>query len=314
MVGRAYSAQTLTEAFHSYHDRFMIHYLIGVDGGGTKTRVRLARPDGSELACAMGGPSALRHGVDKAWRTVDAAVAEVFAAIGLKTIPKTECAIGLGLAGVHNKEWAAAFRAFDHGYAAALLDTDAFTTLMGAHNGRPGAVVAIGTGSVGEVLLPDGRRIEVGGWGFPAGDEASGAWMGLRALNHIEHVLDGRTEGGDFARAVIAACGGNRDALQVWLGKASQTEYASLARFVVEYGSVDATARAILEHAGREASEIARALDPDGALPLSLCGGLGETLRLYLPAETLARCSPPHGDSAHGALRMIAAHLKEHTL
>lgn len=295
----------------------MIHYLIGVDGGGTKTRVRLARRDGSELASSLGGPSALRHGVERAWNTVDGAVAAAFASIGVDAIPKSECAIGLGLAGVHNKDWAAAFRAFEHGYAAAVLDTDAFTTLMGAHDGRPGAIVAIGTGSVGEVLLPDGRRIEVGGWGFPAGDEASGAWMGLRALNHIEHVLDGRTEGGAFAHAVIEACGGNRDALQVWLGKASQTEYASLARFVVEYGSSDATARAILEHAGREASEIARALDPDGALPLSLCGGLGETLRLYLPAATLARCSPAHGDSAQGALRMIAAHLdahlKEHT-
>jgi len=289
----------------------MIDYLIGVDGGGTNTRVRLAGRDGAELATGNSGPSGLRHGIDNAWAAVNAATAKAFAAIGIDTIPLPSCAIGLGLAGVHNKEWAAAFRAANPGYAALVLDTDGFSTLMGAHGGRPGAIVAIGTGSVGEALRPDGTRVEVGGWGFPAGDEASGAWMGLRAIGHVEQVLDGRAEGGALAREVIAACGGNRDAIQVWLGKATQTDYAGLARFVVAHGAVDPVATAILEQAGRDVASIARALDPGGALPLALCGGLGETLRLYLPAETLARCSPPHGDSALGALRMIELHLKD---
>jgi len=291
----------------------MIDYLIGVDGGGTNTRVRLAGRDGAELATGASGASGLRHGIDNAWRAVNAATSQAFAAIGIDAIPLQSCAIGLGLAGVHNKEWAAAFEAANPGYAALVLDTDGFSTLMGAHGGRPGAIVAIGTGSVGEALRLDGTRVEVGGWGFPAGDEASGAWMGLRALNHIEQVLDGRVDGGDFAHDVIAACGGNRDAIQVWLGKATQTDYAGIARFVVAHGALDPVAGAILEQAGREVASIARALDPSETLPLSLCGGLGDTLRLYLPAETLARCSPPHGDSALGALRMIELHLKETT-
>jgi len=183
----------------------MIDYLIGVDGGGTGTRVRLARADGTELAQASSGPSGLRNGTATAWNAVNTAVAQAFAAIGIGAIPMQSCAIGLGLAGVHNKEWAAAFSAANPGYAAFVLDTDGFSTLMGAHQGRPGAIVAIGTGSVGEALRADGQRVEVGGWGFPAGDEASGAWMGLRALNHIEQVMDGRAEGGELARDVIAA-------------------------------------------------------------------------------------------------------------
>ncbi|MCA1858063.1 ATPase [Massilia oculi] len=288
----------------------MTDYLIGVDGGGTGTRVRLARADGSALAQASGGPSALARGIDNAWTTINGVVADAFAAIGMAEVPLRDCAIGLGLAGVHNKEWAAAFVAADPGYAALALDTDGFTTLMGAHGGRPGAIVAIGTGSVGEAMLPDGAKVEVGGWGFPAGDEASGAWMGLRALNHIEHVLDGRAEGGDFAREVIAFCGGSRDAVQVWLGRANQTAYAGLARFVVAHGETDPVARAILEHAGREVAAIAAALDPGGTLPLALCGGLGEVLRAWLPADTLARCVPPAGDSAAGALRMIRQRLQ----
>lgn len=288
----------------------MIDYLIGVDGGGTGTRVRLAKIDGAELSQGFSGPSGLRHGIANAWNAVNAAVAEAFNAIGIAAIPFRSCAIGLGLAGVHNKEWAAQFRAANPGYGAFVLDTDGFSTLMGAHRGGPGAIVAIGTGSVGEALRPDGARVEVGGWGFPAGDEASGAWMGLRVLNHVEQVLDGRAEGGAFAREVIKALGGDRDAVQVWLGRATQTDYASLARFVVAHGGLDAVAMGILEHAGREVASIARALDPSASLPLALCGGLGEPLLAYLPAETRARCRPPHGDSAAGALRMIELHLK----
>ena len=135
----------------------MIDYLIGVDGGGTGTRVRLARfsPDGAvELAQGASGPSGLGLGIARAWASVQDAVAHAFAAAGIEPPSLDRMAIGLGLAGVHNRQWAQAFVDADPGYAALRLETDAFTTLMGAHGGSAGAIVAIGTGSVGEVLQP----------------------------------------------------------------------------------------------------------------------------------------------------------------
>jgi glucosamine kinase len=289
----------------------MIDYLIGVDGGGTGTRVRLARlsPDGTiELAQGTSGPSGLGLGLSRAWAAVQDAVANGFAAAGIEQPSLDRMAIGLGLAGVHNRQWAQEFEQANPGYAALRLETDAFTTLLGAHGGSPGAIVAIGTGSVGEVLLPDGTRREVGGWGFPAGDEASGGWIGLAAINHIEQVLDGRRPGSAFADAVVEACGGNRAAIQVWLGQATQTTYASLAPLVLRHAD-DPAARTILTKAGEEAAAIARALDPDGILPLALCGGLGGALRDWLPPALAARARAPEGDSARGALKMIELHL-----
>jgi glucosamine kinase len=291
----------------------MIDFLLGVDGGGTGTRVRLARADGTELAQGAGGPSGLGLGIDRAWASVQQAVARAFAAPGVEQPSPGRIAIGLGLAGVHNKQWAAEFVAANPGYAAIRLETDAFTTLMGAHAGAPGAIVAIGTGSVGEVLFADGTRREVGGWGFPAGDEASGGWIGLRAINHIEQVLDGRRERSAFADSVIEACGAigsnKRDAIQAWLGQATQTAYASLAPLVLRH-SDDPVARAILQGAGSEVATIAHALDPEGELPLALCGGLGAALRDFLPSRLLARVTPPQGDSAEGALRMIQKEIQ----
>jgi len=292
----------------------MIDFLIGVDGGGTGTRVRLARAGTVPVPIAQGsaGPSGLGLGIAPAWAAVRDAIGAAFQAAGMSQPPCGRIAIGLGLAGVHNRQWAAGFVAANPGYAALVLETDAFTTLLGAHGGAPGAIVAIGTGSVGEVLLPDGTRREVGGWGFPAGDEASGGWIGLRAVNHIQQVLDGRRGRSAFADAVIAHCGGSRDAVQVWLGHATQTAYAALAPLVLEHAGAhpaDPVARAILLDAGQEAGNIARALDPDGTLPLALCGGLGTALHDYLPQGLSSRAGAPREDSAAGALRMIALHL-----
>ncbi|MES2015730.1 MAG: BadF/BadG/BcrA/BcrD ATPase family protein [Pseudomonadota bacterium] len=288
----------------------MIEYLIGVDGGGTGTRVRLALPDGTELAQGRSGPSGLAHGIAPAWQSIDQAVAQAFAMIGVSRPANASVAIGLGLAGVHNKQWASAFAAANPGYGALRLENDGYTTLMGAHHGNPGIIVAIGTGSVGEALLADGGRREVGGWGFPAGDEASGGWIGLRAINHIQQVIDGRKPGSPFAQELIAACGGERDAIQAWLASATQTSYASLAPIVIGHAETDATARALLAEAAQEVASIAHALDPSGTLPLALCGGLGAPLRAYLPPALLARSVTPYGDAASGALRMIALHIK----
>jgi glucosamine kinase len=287
----------------------MIDYLIGVDGGGTGTRVRLAGRDGAELASGQGGPSGLAHGIDAAWNSVDMAIEQAFGALGAIRPAPQRMAIGLGLAGVHNPHWAAQFTAADPGYGALLLNTDAITTLLGAHQGRPGVIVAIGTGSVGQALLEDGSTPEVGGWGFPAGDEASGAWLGLRAINYVEQMLDARLPESAFGLAVAAACGSERSAIQQWLGKASQTDYATLAPIVIAHAGLDPTAQRFLVEAGREVAAMALALDRSGRLPLALCGGLGALLRPYLPADLQQRCVAPHGDAASGALRMIASHV-----
>lgn len=293
----------------------MIEYFIGVDGGGSGTRVRLANRAGRELAEGASGPSGLLHGIDRAWAAVEDAAARAFRAAGLAIPEKQLVAIGLGLAGVHNRQWAAQFIAANPGYAKMALETDAGTTLLGAHLGEPGAIIALGTGSVGEVMLADGSRYEVGGWGFPSGDEAGGAWIGLRAVNHIQHVIDGRATGSPFASAVIAACGGTRDAIQVWLAGATQTQYAQLARLVLHHADTDAgadpTARAILFEAGRQVALIAHALDAGASLPVALCGGLAAPLRPYLPQALLERVVAPQGDSAAGALRLIQQHWKE---
>jgi len=280
-------------------------YLIGVDGGGTGTRVLLVDKDGKELARASAGPSGLMHGAKAAWESILTAIDKAFAETGMVTPALGQMAIGCGLAGVNNKVWADEFRAANPGFAGLAVETDAGTTLLGAHQGQPGAIIALGTGSVGEVMHADGSRREVGGWGFPSSDEASGAWMGLRAINHVQHALDGRSAMDEFAQAIIDFCGGSRDAVFAWLGGANQTKFAQLAPMVIEYAGQNPKAKNILLDAGLEVEKMAHALDPTGIMPIALCGGLADAIWAYLPEQLLSRVTKPSGDSAAGALILV---------
>lgn len=288
----------------------MIEYLIGVDGGGTGTRVAVGLPDGSLLAYGQAGPSALGQGVGQAWQHILQATSSAFASVRMELPAWSACAMGAGLSGVSHRPWSEQFHAQNPGFARLVLDTDAHTMLLGAHGGRPGAMVAAGTGSVGEVLHPDGSRFQVSGWGFPVGDEGSGAWLGLRAMGLAQQALDHRAVLGPLAQRILERCGSSREALQAWCALARQFEYAQLARVVFDAAASDPAADDLLNQAAGALEAIASALDPAQALPLAICGSIGEQLKHRLSQSTLARCVDARQDATYGALHLIRAALE----
>lgn len=280
-----------------------VRYLVGIDGGGTGTRVVLADAQGAELAQASGGASALALGIEAAWQSIEAAVTQAFASIA-RPLDWRECALGCGLAGVNNREWLAAFVSKAPELAALAVQSDAYTTLLGAHGGSAGVIVALGTGSIAAALDENGQCRVAGGYGFPSGDEASGAWLGLRAIVHAQHALDGRVSPDAFSEALLAQTGASdRDSLTVWCCGANQPAYAALAPTVLAYRS-HPVAAALLGQAGADIAQLVDALDPRGRLPVALCGGLGAPLADYVPASHRARLKPPVADSAHGAVQL----------
>lgn len=287
------------------------HFLIGVDGGGTGSRVVLADVHGTELAHAVGGASGLGLGIERAWQAIEAACAQAFAQAGA-TLDWSRCTLGCGLAGVNNRDWLAAFLAGAPNLAGLVVESDAYTTLVGAHGGTPGVIVALGTGSIAAVLEPGGGWRVAGGYGFPSGDEASGAWLGLRAVVHAQQALDGRASVDAFAQALLArADASDRDSLVVWLCNANQTAYASLAPVVLEH-SEHPVAAALLAQAGFDIAKLIDALDPAGALPVALCGGLAQPLSAFVPSAYRARLHAPRSDSAHGALQLAREAFERH--
>lgn len=278
-------------------------WLIGVDGGGTGTRVALGNAQGVEVARASAGPSGLGLGIARAWESIEEGARSAFAQAGV-AFDWSHCVLGCGLAGVNNPDWFAAFLGSAPPVAGLAVESDAYTTLLGAHGGEPGVVVALGTGSVAAALDARGECRIAGGFGFPSGDEGSGAWFGLRAIVWAQQSLDGRVESDALSQALLAQTQSrDRESLIVWLCAANQTAYASLAPVVLAHRE-HPFVRKLLAEAGEAVARLISALDPAASLPAALAGGLGQPLREWVPQAVRERLRAPLADSASGALRL----------
>lgn len=283
----------------------MISYLIGVDGGGSGTRVRLADSKGNQLAEGHAGPSSLSRGIDAAWAAVLHAIQDAFAQACITMPSHAHLAVSCGLAGAHVVELCRQFIKTQPGFAQLLVNTDAYTTWFGAHDGSPGAVLAVGTGSVALAVHGNGILREAGGWGFAIGDEASGAWLGLRAVQHLQSVLDGSIKADGFSDELAQVCGHTRAQHFAWLSTAKPNTFAQLAPLVFIQAALFPSATTLLQQAGQALEKLAKCVDPHDELPVALCGGLGLPLMPWLPSHLQARCRPAWGDSAQGALQLL---------
>lgn len=76
-----------------------------------------------------------------------------------------------------------------------VVASDAYTSLLGALDGEPGAMVAAGTGVIGfgTDFTSTWRRVD--GWGHILGDEGGGTWIGTQGLRAAFAAHDGRSGG-----------------------------------------------------------------------------------------------------------------------
>lgn len=281
-----------------------LRYAIGVDGGGSGTRARLCRGDGQVLGEGQAGPSALGQGAAAAWRNIDAAIRQALPAT-LDEAFRAECALGLGLSGAENPGWVADFHAAAPRWGQFRLVSDGEAGVLGAFAGRPGAIVSVGTGSVGVARSTDGRSTVVGGWGWQLGDEAGGAWLGCEAMRLAQHASDGREPAGALAQAVSRRCGDTRHALLDWCAASGQAEFAALAPLVFAHEAADPAAAVLLQRAVQAVEHIIVTLDPTGQLPLVLAGSIGLRLMPRLRADLRARYVRAAGDACDGALHLL---------
>lgn len=284
-----------------------LHYAIGVDGGGTSTRARVVHRSGVVVGEGKAGASGLMQGTPQAWRHIAQAIAVAVEGRLQAEWPQptpANCALGLGLAGANNADWNASCLAANPGYTRLVLESDAVTALLGAHGGGHGALVIMGTGAIGLALHANGQRSTAGGWGFPCGDEGSGADLGLLAVNLTQRAVDGRHAHTPLTRDVYATLGGTPQSLLAWCGAARQFEYATLAPKVFAHAEHDTDAAQLLARAAQSLEALATALDPLHTLPLAVAGSIAQRLLPRLPPAMVRRVVPAQGDAMDGALTL----------
>ncbi len=251
-------------------------------------------------SAAVPGPSSLSLGVEGAWERI----AEALAQLGIGPDAYRHLHLACALAGSRRVAAQSAFALLAPGFASLALCSDGHATVLGAHGGQAGAAITIGTGIVGNCVAADGSARQIGGWGFPVRDEASGAWLGRAVLAEILRLLDGyELEATELHHKVRETVGPSVDAIAAWTHQAQSTRYATLAPLVVEAaGRGDPAGLRLMQAAAGEVVHLVDALDPSGALPLCMGGSLADPIRRYLPDRIGARIQQSLGDACDGAL------------
>ena len=176
-------------------------YVVGVDGGGTKTHAILVGLDGTVLAESFGGPSNLQKvGLEKAADALFSAILECCK--NVKCAPEDVQSIVLGVSGAGRPADKAVLVEKLHALGVRrkfpvnniVVETDARIALEAAFAGGPGIVLIGGTGSIALYRTEDGKLLRAGGWGNIIGDEGSGYAIARDALNAVMRQHDGRSE------------------------------------------------------------------------------------------------------------------------
>jgi N-acetylglucosamine kinase-like BadF-type ATPase len=162
-------------------------YLLGFDGGGTKTECILADREGHMIARAQAGPSnPLRTGYARAWFALSEAGDLVLAKAKIHAGHVRAVCAGLGGAGRPSVvRRVATFFEGSYPNATIQVTTDLETALEAAFGPGEGMILLAGTGSAAFGRDAKGRTARAGGRGPWISDEGSAFHIGRQAVGAV---------------------------------------------------------------------------------------------------------------------------------
>ena len=256
-------------------------YIIGIDGGGTKTVGLLTTRTGDLLAKVELGP-ANYHVVGEAetQAVLEAVVAELYKRAGVS--PQNVVRFCLGMAGLgRSADRQVIGRVCDAiGIPAdRILTHDAHIALVGGLEKQAGVIVISGTGAIAYGINAENKEARASGWGYLLGDEGSGYDIAIKGLRAVARAADGRGEPTELTDRLLSELGMTEPAALVsWVHAASRDTIAQLAK-VVFAGALgaDRVAGDIVDTAAAElvsaAVSVVKQLGFAGSFDVVLSGG-----------------------------------------
>ncbi|QQK80387.1 hypothetical protein HUG20_11120 [Salicibibacter cibi] len=169
-------------------------FVLGIDGGGTKTTGVLCADNGKIFAQDTVGatnPNSIDYDI------IRNEFQSLFAALKRqnKIAFDNLDAVFIGMAGVGREEMKLNIRKmvspFFSTNTKVYIDHDAINALYSGTLGEPGVVNIAGTGSITFGINEHSERGSVGGWGYLLGDPGSGFAIGREAVQAVFHAYDG---------------------------------------------------------------------------------------------------------------------------
>jgi N-acetylglucosamine kinase-like BadF-type ATPase len=231
-------------------------YVMGIDGGATKTLAAVLDLDGGAVHLAHAGPSnedavGTRAAVEALLAVADAAIeragiaAEQLAAAVIAVAGTDTGAIARQISAARTDAW--------------IVVNDVVGAWAAGTGARAGVGVISGTGSNVFGVGADGRGWRAGGWGHVLGDEGSGYWLGVRSIRAALGDRDGsgpQTALSDAACAFFGMASVEALAAHVYAKPLSKGEIAAFAVRTAELADEgDEVARGLYERGARELGE-----------------------------------------------------------
>ncbi|MFD1848618.1 N-acetylglucosamine kinase [Oceanobacillus bengalensis] len=169
-------------------------YVIGIDGGGTKTKGVLANSNGEIIAETIVGASNPNSVLDADLRNE---IAELFQSLKIQSgeLYLKVRRVYAGMSGVGHptarKDMKELISALVPDSINVTVNHDAITALYSGTLGNAGIVQIAGTGSITLGLGENGVLNRVGGWGYLLGEKGSGYALGSQGLEAAFLAHDG---------------------------------------------------------------------------------------------------------------------------
>lgn len=250
-----------------------IKYLLGIDGGGTKTEFLLCHTNGDKIKRIVLGPSnPVNIGIEKTKNLLATGIEDV-----CKNIDKSEISLFAGIAGgisADNKKHINEFlSSFGFGRYDNAGDTD--SALEVTLKGEDGVAIIIGTGVIA-FCRKNNTRKRISGWGYLIDKGGSGFHFGSDAIQSALKFIDGRGGSEKILNLI-------EEKLEKPLPDAIGEIYEKGPSFVASFAPIvfsafeegDRYAEEILNRNAKEIAEIivaGKMFCPDGKV--ILCGGL----------------------------------------
>jgi glucosamine kinase len=295
-------------------------FYVGIDGGASKTDIVIKDVNDKIVSHYKSGPSNISVSMETAYNSIYEGLVNAFKNMGyIFPDPNKDYKVyaGLGLAGLEDidayNEFVKKLTFFDD----FVIKTDSFIACLGAHNGRDGIIVIIGTGSVAFALY-NNESYRVGGWGFPFGDEGSGAWIGCEAVRRTLYYYDGRIVYSDLFKEVLNKFDNNVDKLISWAAKAKSTEFASLVPIVLKYYDLNENVAVDIIYSAKEHIEsLVKDMDKklkSNKLGIALIGGVSKFIAPLFDDNLKIRLREPVLIPSEGGILLIKKYLNNREL
>ncbi|MBS3798984.1 BadF/BadG/BcrA/BcrD ATPase family protein [Pseudoalteromonas sp. BDTF-M6] len=286
----------------------MANWVLAIDGGGTKTALRLHNPDGRVVQEQRGPGSSLGHDLQLGCDTLCAQVASILHNAAILA-PRVNCVAGVAGAGNPYNQAQLRSRLQALGLAGVKVVSDAITSAYGANLGAPVACIALGTGSVGTRLQADGSTHLVGGWGFTLGDEGGGARLGAMLVQALMQAFDRQQALTPLLEVLAQRVGHSREALSGWLSAAKVQDFARLSELVWPYQGRCDMASAILQRHTQAVEQLIRDTRGEYDLPVVLLGGLADNTAPLLAPRYQTLVQRARGSALDGAYLLALKNL-----